>query len=509
MKVGIDLGTTYSLISFMNTDGKPAIIPDSYDIDNVVTPSIVHIGNNIAAVGHHVRMMMNHNPELDVIRFFKRNFGDSSPIYDDINGNEWYPESIAALVLKKMINDANRFTGLQVDGAVITIPAHFNDSQRKSVIDAAHLADIPLLGLVEEPVAAALHYGINQNIHDRLLLVYDLGGGTFDVTILSLNEKVVSVIAKDGDSELGGKDFDDQIIQILVEKYIKIVGKAPPQTKYTFMELRRVSEDIKMQLSTPLTNYCKTDLLIGDRHIEVIISKREFEKCIYNYIEKTIEIIARCLSDVGLVLKDIEALLLVGGSSMIPYIRNRLIHFLSIDEKKVFFHEPMMAVALGASMFACQRSGESEKFNIPPDFNSITGYNIGILIYNSSQNRDDVDVLIKKNTPLPAKCKRKYFTTRENQSRIIIEVVQFRDQSELLNVGQMNIGPLPELSINSPIEVTLEVTNDGVIKVIALDPSNGEEIKQQFSNNSDHPAWMYTQHNLINSTKIININIAK
>ena len=219
MKTGIDLGTTYSLISHLRNDGVPVLLPDNTFKDIYSTPSVVYINNQSAAVGYIVETLLERNPELPVLRFFKRSFGENKPLFFDCLSNPWYPETIAALVLKKLKYDAESYTGSTIDGAVITVPAHFNDLQRKTVINAAILADLPIMGLVEEPVAAALHYGVKHHVSDQLILVYDLGGGTFDATLLTLDHKGVYVLAKEWITDLGGKEFDEILAVMLIEQY--------------------------------------------------------------------------------------------------------------------------------------------------------------------------------------------------------------------------------------------------------------------------------------------------
>src|SRR5262245_35525519 len=186
MHVGIDLGTTYPLIARLDSDVRPALLPDCTDRELVHTPSVVYVNGRAAYVGHVAELLLEQEPGLPVVRFFKRQLGETAPIIFDGEGNGWTAEGISALILRKLRYDAESFTSLGVAGAVVTVPAHFNDAQRKAVQAAAMLADLPLLGLVEEPVAAALHYGVSRAAHDRILFVFDWGGGTFDATVLSL-----------------------------------------------------------------------------------------------------------------------------------------------------------------------------------------------------------------------------------------------------------------------------------------------------------------------------------
>ncbi|MCF8364990.1 MAG: Hsp70 family protein [Bacteroidales bacterium] len=507
MKTGIDLGTTYSLISHVGHDGRAILLPDHSNKDIFATPSVVHIEENTALVGHLVEMLMEEKPDMKVLRFFKRNFGIDKPFFYDSNNHGWYPEAISALLLKKLRFDAEHFSGGNIDGTVITVPAHFNDLQRKSVINAAALADLPLLGLVEEPVAAALHYGVSHKSHDQVLVVYDLGGGTFDVTVLSLDDKGVYVLAKDGHTELGGKEFDEKIGEFIIDRFMRVTGSEPELNAYTLLQLRKISEEIKIELSLPHVNYLKKSVLLDNRAIELIINRRDFEKSIHEAIEQTIAITMRCLDEAGLKEENIDALLLVGGSSMIPYIRERMRKIFTGGHQKIFYHEPMKAVAYGAGIHACQLSGDAEKYDLPPEFRGITGYNIGIRTINPVTRKVEVDVLIKKSMPLPARAKRTYYTTKAEQNRIVLDVVQMREKDNLIQVGKLMVGPLPNPSLNYAVEVTLENTEDGIITVSAYDPNTGVELEQSFNNNPEDMGYLVGQHKLVQETIINNLGI--
>jgi molecular chaperone DnaK (HSP70) len=251
MKVGIDLGTTYSLIATVRPNGLPLLLPDHTDKTLVHTPSSVYVAANGAFVGHMAEALHSQHPEFQVIRFFKRHFGANKPIFFDERGQGWFPETIAALLLKKLRADAEAALSTDVQSAVITVPAHFNDRQRKAVLAAAALADLPVLGLADEPVVAALHYGVKSSSHEQLLVVYDLGGGTFDVTILTLDSKGVYVLGKEGLTDLGGKEFDEKIATIILTQFEHALGYAPSLNAQSLQQLRKVAEELKIELCLP------------------------------------------------------------------------------------------------------------------------------------------------------------------------------------------------------------------------------------------------------------------
>jgi molecular chaperone DnaK (HSP70) len=482
------------------------LLPDNTFKDVYSTPSAVYINERNAAVGYLVDSLLEQNADLPVIRFFKRSFGDKDPVYFDVAGNAWMAETVGGLVLKKLKFDAESYTGNNISGTVITVPAHFNDLQRKAVINAAHMADLPLLGLVEEPVAAALHYGVSTGSLDEILMVYDLGGGTFDVTLLSMNAEGVYVLAKDGLTEMGGKEFDEVIATLILEQFERTHGKQMPINGLTSLQLRRISEEVKIELSIPNKSFLKKVILIGNHAFEVTLYRKDFEQAIRQFIEQTIEVTVRCLDGAGLKEQDINALMLVGGSSMIPYVGERLGKIFSSSRQKIFFHEPMKAVAFGAALHAHQLSGEAEQFDIPPEFRGVTGYHLGVQTINPQSGKREIDCLIKKNMPLPVKATRTYYTTSGSQTRIRLNIVQYLDGGlDPVSIGELVVGPLPNAGINYPVEVTIENTENGIIRVEAYDPNTGVELQQEFGPNNANSASLHAQKMLVKNTFINNL----
>lgn len=507
MRVGIDLGTTYSLITVLGHDGRPYLIPDSDNPELFATPSVLNIAEGSAFVGNIVETLIAHNPELPVQRFFKRSFGIAKPLFFDKNGQPWYPEAMAALVLKKLKYDAEIYANEKIEGAVITVPAHFDDAQRKCVLNAAALADIPVLGLVEEPVAAALHYTVTKKIYDKVVLVYDLGGGTFDSTLLSIDENGTYVLSKEGISDLGGKEFDEQIATYIIDQYEKLTKNPLSLNAITLLQLRKLSEEVKIELSNPMLPTLKKTIFIDNQMLEIIFSRKSFEFSIADAISCTIEATLKCIRGANMQNADVDTILLVGGSSMIPCIREKLRLLFSNPGQNILFHEPMKAVAYGASIYAAQIAGDAHLFNIPPEFMGITGYNIGIKTYNNESNKEEIDTIIRKNLPLPVKATRTYYTNSDNQQNIRLQVVQFNDKtSDLHEIGILNIGPIHNPKANYPIEVTLENTEDGTIQITAYDPHTGIELEQHFGSDDGEDNYLTKQKRLVDRTVVNSIS---
>jgi molecular chaperone DnaK (HSP70) len=275
--------------------------------------------------------LLEQDPTLQVSRFFKRMMGVSDPVCYDDNGAAWYAEGVSALLLKKLAFDVETMAHQPVDEVVITVPAHFNDPQRKSVLAAATLADIEVMGLVEEPVAAALHYGVVGGVHDQVLLVYDFGGGTFDATAMSMDARGVYVLAKTGITELGGKEIDEKVGAMILAQFERALGQQLAMGARTLLELRRISEEIKIELCLPGKSRVRRMAMLGGQAVEIEIARSEFDAAIAEFLDRTDAEMMACLREAGLRSEDVGSLLLVGGSSLVPLVEDRL---------RAIFHRP-------------------------------------------------------------------------------------------------------------------------------------------------------------------------
>lgn len=504
MKVGIDLGTTYSLISHMGPNGFPVLLPDQSVQDVFYTPSIVHINSEFAFVGQMVETLLQQQPDLKLINFFKRHLGENKPIYYDDNGQAWYPETVAALMLKKLRFDAESFTANEVSEAVITVPAHFSDPQRKAVLTAAMLADVSVLGLVEEPVAAALHAGVINQGKDQILMVYDFGGGTFDASVISIDANGIYVLSKDGLTDLGGKELDEKVAEIILFQFEKALGTLPTLNAKTLLELRRTSEEIKVELCMPGKSQVRKVVLLGGHAVEIYIHAKAFEQAIADALDKTQAVALRCLEKSGLQVDDVDVLLLVGGSSMVPAVQKQMERIFCKPGQKVLFHEPTKAVTYGATLHAYQISGDAERYQLPPEFRGVTGYSVGVRTIDPQTGRTKIDPLIKGNMPLPTSAHKTYYTTRSNQQRMVLDLVQYRDPTEeVVGLGQLVVGPLPSPKINYPIDVSVEYQTDGTVSVRAFDPQTGVELNQNFGRKEQvELSNLTTQRALVRATLI-------
>jgi molecular chaperone DnaK (HSP70) len=504
MYIGIDLGTTFSLVATVGKNGEPILLPDVSNKNMFHTPSAIHIEGDVAYIGNIIEARLEQNPGLPVIRFFKRSFGEKKPLYIDGDQSMWFPESLAALVLKKLMIDAETYTSQPIEGAVITIPAHFNDLQRKCVLNAASLVGLPVLGLLEEPVAAAIHYGITNKKYDKTILVYDLGGGTFDVTLLTMNAEGIYVMAKDGLTELGGKEFDEKIGSLILAQFKEDLGHDLTLDARGLLHLRSVSEQIKIELSIPGTSFVDKVCVLGRHQLEIHVSRKSFEKEIDELLIETENVMDRCIRSVGIETADVDSIILVGGSSMIPCIKRRLRAIFSSPEQEIIAHEPMKAVTYGAALHAVQLSGKHVDFEIPPELTGVTGHNLGVRAINPNTGRVLIDNLVKKNMPLPSTSEKTYFTTSADQKRMKLEIVQYLKPGENeISLGNLVIGPLPSVGANYPIDVKIESRKDGTVWFKAIDNKTGVEIEKIFGDDEVGSYSLLKQRALVSSTTII------
>ena len=504
MIAGIDLGTTFSLIAYLQADGKPTLAPDAHFKQISDTPSSILLGNGTALVGYAAEMSLEQQPNAHIQRYFKRDMGTIQPFAYDPSGKEWFAESLSALIIKKLRNDVEAQSGRLLKDVVITIPAHFNDQQRKATRYAAAMADVQLLGMVEEPVAAALHYGIQPEAAlEQVLFVYDFGGGTFDATVMTLTKQGIFVLAKDGNSELGGIDLDKAVMNRIAQEVENTEGSLFNWSPLATLQLRREAEHVKIGLSNAA--FIRKRITIGDFSKEIFFNRREFESAIEDTIQKTIDISRRCITDAGLLPKDVNCFLLVGGSSMVACIRERLTNGLGISADRIKQHDPMQAVAFGAALFAAQMSGDAERYNLPPEFRGVSGYHLGIRTFDATTKTPSVDTVIRKNSPLPARTTRQYFTHNAHQQFIHLDLVQFFDEpTNAFSIGSVDIGPILQPKPNYIIEVVIEYQTDGTVALRAFDPQTGLDIARTFTSRFDdaQTPFMLQQQELVKQTLI-------
>lgn len=470
--LGIDLGTTYSLAGYINAAGQVALIPDKYDANSFRTPSVVSIGELGCHVGDAVEMRLLEDPGADHVRFVKLAMGEDQR-FPDYLGRAWRPEAISALVLKKLLEDVASFLPEPVTAAVVTVPANFSDAQRQATKKAALLAGINRVTLVEEPIAAATFYGMQHISGDQTLFVYDLGGGTFDATLLQSADDGLYALATDGQHNLGGKTVDEAIMALLVSEYERMHGELN-QDNTTLVQLRQFATDTKLELCRPGVSQVRNTLLLNNRPVDFLLTSAQFNRLIDQLVEQTLDVCQRCLGAAGMEWDFVDHILLTGGSSLLPLVRDKLAERTGRERSELLLKQPHQAVAYGAALIAEQLFGGQGNRTLQ----RATAWQLGVRVM-GKEGQPVVKVMIDKNKPVPVSESMTFSTTRSDQPRMVIEVVQQKDAGvEEKSLGYF-IFKLPDSSPERyPVEITLAYDLEGLVTATARNPGTGEELRQ-------------------------------
>ncbi len=463
MILGIDLGTTYSAAAYLNDDSEP-VIASNYEGSHT-TPSIVFFdSNNAVIVGEIAKENSIMNPS-SVVFDVKNNMGKNKTYH--VNGRNYTPSMISSFILRKLIQDTEKVSGQSVDGIVVTVPAYFKDSQRSATEEAAQLADVPLIGMINEPTAAALCYIRKNRLKNERILVYDLGGGTFDVTILNINEhQDVSVISTDGISGTGGRFFDEKIVDYVVSFILQKYNIDLEDDEYldVFQELLLKAEKAKIQLSSRT----ETTLVLNSASFResIPLTREQFESMISNMIDKTEWKVQAALQSGNLAPEDIDRVLLVGGSSRIPYVLECLTRF--FGKAPVADINPDEAVAMGAALYSLQKHNGTG-----PRFSDVCSHSIGLVYYND-KGQEENDILIPKNAKLPVAVKQAYATMVNGQKSLELKVTEgeFREVTDVDLIGVFHL-ELPEnLPARSKIDVEITLDPFQMIHIVLIIPDH-------------------------------------
>lgn len=507
MYIGIDLGTCNTLCATLNLDGAPVIVPDGVFREYQHTPSIVILEGRQALAGAMAEMSEESQPGPPAIRYMKRSFGLGRPLYLDAEGREWFAETLAALLLRKVRFDAE-LQGMQtLKGAVITVPAHYNDAQRRSVLEAAKLADLPLLGILDEPVAAALHYGHQVNLQDHLVLIYDLGGGTFDLTLLTRSGNTLHVLAKDGISNLGGKEFDELLMDDILQQYRQVFGVLPDLSVPVLQRLSRLAEQLKITGAAPGAPEWRYQWvsLGGARMFEYAFGRTAFQQKLEPKMSQTDQVLRRCLEGLGVSPAMLHKVVLVGGGSKMPYVRQHLEARIPELKGKVEQYEPMQAIAKGAALHAANLGNGTGGLELK----SVSTYHIAL--DNRQSNHSDsrqsaaYDKLILKNSPLPVAARRDIQFVSNGHDRLRLQLVQFWEENgEVFDLGALSAGPFEASATPINLELTLENRLNGTIGVKLR--RNGVDVPVAFRReNSGKPYRFAEQKALVDGVVVNNV----
>ena len=487
--VGIDLGTTNSVVAVME-GGKPTVIPNSEG--NRTTPSVVAIlKSKERAVGQIAKRQRELNPENTVSsikRFMGHTYdeteqerktvtyrtkkGKDGSVQVELEEKDYTPQEVSAMILRKLKEDAEKYIGEKVSAAVITVPAYFNDSQRQATKDAGTIAGLDVLRIINEPTAAALAYGLDKK-KDETILVFDLGGGTFDVSILEVGDGVFEVKATSGDSRLGGDDFDHKIVNCVADEFHKLEGIDLRKDRQALQRLTEASEKAKIELSSLMETTISLPFITADqngpKHLEMKLSRAKFEDLCHDLFERVKGPLKRALDDAKITTGQIDEVVLVGGSTRIPKVVQLVKDFTGKEPNQGV--NPDEVVAVGAAIQAGILAGEVKDIVLL----DVTPLSLGIETLGGVFTK-----LIERNTTIPTRKSEIFSTADDNQTRVDIKVFQgerpIAQDNKLL--GEFHLEGIPPTPRGIPkIEVTFDIDANGILSVTAKDQSTGKEQK--------------------------------
>ena len=464
--IGIDLGTTNSCVAVME-GGETVVIPNAEGART--TPSVVAFAKTgERMVGQVAKRQAITNPDR-TISSIKREMGSNYKV--NIDAKSYTPQEISAMILQKLKADAEAYLGQTVTEAVITVPAYFTDAQRQATKDAGKIAGLEVKRIINEPTAAALAYGLDKEKADQKIMVYDLGGGTFDVSILEIGDGVIDVLATAGNNRLGGDDFDECITKYLVEEFKKSDGVDLSGDKVAMQRLREAAEKAKVELSGVTTSTINLPYITADatgpKHLDITLTRAKFNELTHHLVEKTSGPVKQALSDSGLQPSDINKVLLVGGSSRIPAVQEMVKSLIGKDGFKGI--NPDECVAIGAAIQGGVLSGDVEGIVLV----DVTPLSLGIETLGGVCTK-----LIERNTSIPTRKSQVFSTAADNQTSVEVNVLQGEREMAAYNksLGRFHLDGIAPARRGVPqIEVTFDIDANGIVNVSAKDLGTGKE----------------------------------
>lgn len=465
--IGIDLGTTNSCVAVME-GGEPVVIANPEG--NRTTPSVVAFSKTgERMIGQVAKRQAITNPERTIISI-KREMGTDHKV--DIDGKKYSPQEISSMVLQKLKADAEAYLGETITQAVITVPAYFSDAQRQATKDAGKIAGLEVLRIINEPTAAALAYGLDKE-HDQKIMVYDLGGGTFDVSILEIGDGVFEVLATHGNNRLGGDDFDQRVIDFLVDTFKKESGIDLKNDKMAMQRLKEAAEKAKIELSGVTSSNINLPFITADatgpKHLDVTLTRAKFDEITADLVENTMGPTRQAMQDAGLTPDKIDKILLVGGSTRIPAVQEAVKKYLGKDPFKGI--NPDECVAVGAAIQAGVLTGDVTGLLLL----DVTPLSLGLETLGGVFTK-----LIERNTTIPTKKSQVFSTAADGQTSVEIHVLQGEREMAQYNksLGRFQLTGIPSAPRGVPqIEVTFDIDANGIVHVSAKDLGTGNEQK--------------------------------
>jgi molecular chaperone DnaK len=494
--IGIDLGTTFSCVAHIDAYGKPQIIPNSES--ERITPSVILFENGAAVVGSLAKNSAVAEPER-IVDFVKREMGKpKEQFHRTFDGRQYAAEELSALIIRKLKADAERYLKQEVTDAVITVPAYFSDAERTATLTAGQLAGLNILQVINEPTAAAVAFGLDQLDHDQTVFVFDLGGGTFDVTIMRIEGHEIRMLATNGDHRLGGKDWDDVIVNMVAEEFDREYGENPLLDLQSYQDLQSRALAAKIQLSSrPKTTIVHS---YNGKSVKVELSREEFEKRTRHLVEKCKTICELVMQEAKLDWFEIDKVLAVGGMTRMPMIQELITSFSTVPLGTDV--NPDEAVALGAAIQAIlvmlKEEESSGVHTLPEDtrqqfsardgaliqVTNITSHTLGVVLWDENEMQEYVYPMINKMTPIPAVATNHFGTASANMPRAVVRIVEGESSlpGECTPLGTCDVKLPPFLPKGSPVELVYEYNANQVLEVAVH--AGGNEAKMTIKRNT-------------------------
>ena len=494
--VGIDLGTTYSALAHVDDYGKAAIVPNAES--ERITPSVILFDGNNAIVGTIAKQSAVAEPE-NVVQYIKREMGRPGEAYrKEFAGTVYSAEELSAMIIKKLKRDAERYVDKEITDAVITVPAYFTDAQRTATLHAGQIAGFNVLSIINEPTAAALAYGLDRLHSNETVFVFDLGGGTFDVTIMRIKDQGIEMLATNGDGYLGGKDWDQKLIDMVANNFKEKFGDDPRENLETSQDLANRALGAKVQLSSrPRTTIV---LSHNGRSHKVQVSREEFEDISKPLVSRCRECCEQVMREAGLTWKQLDKILLVGGMTRMPMIREMLEKLTGMQLTDSV--NPDEAVAVGAAVQAvlclleeqkatgkklvddATRDQFTTKEGALMEITTIASHTLGVVIWNKQDGREEVFPMIKKGTKLPCEVTNRFGTSKPDMRQVTIRVAEGEktDPKGCSPLGAAFIELPEKLPQGTPISVTYRYDANQILEVIAK--VEGREVTTKINRNA-------------------------
>ncbi len=500
MKIGIDLGSSTTLASFIGVEGAPILIPDAADQRRQSTPSRVLLQGDRALIGHFAERLGRESASATIVSNFKRHFG-TNQVLASFDGQSVYSEAIAALLLKKIRNDAEIYTGETVDSCVLTVPAHFHEQQRRSLVTAAEIAGIDLIALLDEPIAAALCYSENHPLdEDEIIIIYDIGGGTFDLSILTCANQQVHILAKSGLTNLGGFDFDQILQQRFRDDFSAAFGTKIKKNDVNDHRVSRVAEEIKLKMNRGGAAWPTTDVYVDGKFLHWMMDPQEYRHKADALLKKTESCVLKTLRGIGLELGDISRFVLIGGASRAVAVQDFWRQRLDLTKQSLVDDQPLESVAKGAALYANSfaKAHDGAGFISNMRMSSVTAYNIGI----KEQQSGHFERLIDKNAALPASGAAIVGIQAGAATGFSAQIFQYLDDADAMDpIGTIVVQP-HHLVGKTSLELTIKNNADGTLGVKVIDPQNRKVIPFIFEDSAADGRDVQSQKKIISTYRI-------